>query len=250
MPGAYLWGWDSANSVWVKILVNADGKLIIDPSEIFENPPTDGETAKGAQSDWCYDHNADPDAHHARQHSVVSAPDHTGRMTKAWFEWTANKLLLGAGAGADPTEIDVPTGGYTEGARVYHDADQSIPGVTPTTLAFNSERYDTDAIHDPATNNSRLTCKTAGKYVISFSGKWGNFTADLLNYFKIVLNGTTTIAQFYDRPGRTVMRTLSTTWDLAVDDYIELIVYQVDSIAWDIQAFSSFTPEFMMQRIG
>ena len=32
------------------------------------------------------------------------------RFGKDQFEWTAAKLLLGAGAGADPTEIDVPAG--------------------------------------------------------------------------------------------------------------------------------------------
>jgi hypothetical protein len=56
MPGAYLYGWDSAAEVWVKLLANADGKLIIDPSEIFEDPPTDGETGKAPTSNWAHDH--------------------------------------------------------------------------------------------------------------------------------------------------------------------------------------------------
>lgn len=62
--GGFLWGWDATNEVWRKVLVNSEGKLIIDPSEIFENPPTDGETAKAPQSDWAYDHWKDPTAHH------------------------------------------------------------------------------------------------------------------------------------------------------------------------------------------
>lgn len=33
----------------------------------------------------------------------------TGRVGKSQMEWTTAKLLLGAGAGSDPTEIDVPT---------------------------------------------------------------------------------------------------------------------------------------------
>ncbi|MBA7658568.1 hypothetical protein ES703_66527 [subsurface metagenome] len=37
---------------------------------------------------------------------------------------------------------------YWHGARVYHDADQAIPHATGTMLSFNSERWDTDAIHD------------------------------------------------------------------------------------------------------
>ena len=34
------------------------------------------------------------------------------------------------------------------GARVYHNANQSISNTTVTALAFNSERWDTDTIHD------------------------------------------------------------------------------------------------------
>ena len=71
--GSKLWGWDSVTGTWVKILVNSDGKLIIDPSEIFENPPTNGETAKAAQSDWSYDHAANPAAHHAKYTDAEAA---------------------------------------------------------------------------------------------------------------------------------------------------------------------------------
>jgi len=34
MPGVFLWGWCETGTKWVKILVNEQGKLIIDPSEI------------------------------------------------------------------------------------------------------------------------------------------------------------------------------------------------------------------------
>ncbi|GAJ01920.1 unnamed protein product, partial [marine sediment metagenome] len=27
MPGAYLWGWDSVNGVWKKLLVDPDGSI-------------------------------------------------------------------------------------------------------------------------------------------------------------------------------------------------------------------------------
>ena len=40
----------------------------------------------------------------------------TPRVNKTELEFTLGKLLKGAGAGADPTEIDV-SGGITEGER-------------------------------------------------------------------------------------------------------------------------------------
>jgi len=66
MGGAYLYGWDSVNSSWVKLVCTNLGKLIIDPSEIFEDPPTDGEAGKAATSNWSHDHNANADAHHTK----------------------------------------------------------------------------------------------------------------------------------------------------------------------------------------
>jgi len=42
---------------------------------------------------------------------VANKPTEEDRLGKGFYEWTAAKLLLGAGAGADPTEIDVPAGG-------------------------------------------------------------------------------------------------------------------------------------------
>jgi hypothetical protein len=62
------------------------------------------------------------DDHHARDHATrhaVGGGDQisldasqigSGRFGKTRLEWTANKLLLGAGTGADPTEIDPPYG--------------------------------------------------------------------------------------------------------------------------------------------
>jgi len=52
-------------------------------------------------------HKADASAHHTK---TTDAGDITsGRFGKNRLEWTADKLLKGAGAGADPVEIDVPS---------------------------------------------------------------------------------------------------------------------------------------------
>lgn len=66
MPGIYLYGWDSVNEVWVKVTCDANGKLTVDPTAIFENPPTEDEDKKGPSSEWAFDHAADVAAHHAK----------------------------------------------------------------------------------------------------------------------------------------------------------------------------------------
>lgn len=52
--------------------------------------------------------------------------------------------------------------------QAYHSVDQSIPDEDGTVVALDSERYDTDGMHDPVTNNSRITFNTSGIYVVTF----------------------------------------------------------------------------------
>jgi len=143
--------------------------------------------------------------------------------------------------------------GYTEGARVYHDAQQVMAYNDYTTLLFNQERYDTNNIHDKVTNNSRLTCKTAGVYII-----WGGFDLEEdVNGWRsinIYLNGTTHLALHSQTPAgwqdRHVHLTITTIYKLEVGDYVELRCYQTAEnvlISWPNLNRS---PEFAMQRIG
>jgi len=110
MPGAYLWGWDATPGAegWRKILVNAEGKLIIDPSEIFENPPTEDEAGKAPTSEWAFDHDADGGAHHP---APIDDPE--------------NKEVIipfgGGGGGGFPSN---PPEGYTEITNIYMDLEK------------------------------------------------------------------------------------------------------------------------------
>ena len=140
---------------------------------------------------------------------------------------------------------------YQIGARVYHSVNQSIPFDTPTMLAFNSERYDTDNIHDNAVSNSRLTCRTAGKYIIVALIWWAANAAGYRSH-SIVLNATTWIGQLETRPlpNNYSSAVVTTIWDMSVGDYVELEVYQNTLTAVNVTAWEAGSPEFMMQRIG
>lgn len=143
-------------------------------------------------------------------------------------------------------------GGYTEGARVYHNANQNLANAAWTILSFNSERYDTDGIHDNAINNNRLTCRTGGKYAIS--GEAHVFPhATGYRFIQIELNGLTAICY-------RMSRTLGAAWptslfaytqvELSAGDYVRLGVFQ-NSGGVLVAIFGNYvTPEFMMQRIG
>ena len=140
---------------------------------------------------------------------------------------------------------------YNEGAHVYHDANQAIPNITVTTIAFNSERYDTDAIHDNVTNNSRLTCKTAGKYIII---GLVHFAPSLVGVrsLRIILNVATEISlngREVDKTGQWFGST-SVIYDLSVGDYVYLRAFQSSGGALNVTFRANSSPEFMMQRIG
>jgi len=61
-----------------------------------------------------------------------------GRLGKSDLEWTADKLLKGAGAGADPIEIDVPASHVELHIRALTDAAGDVAytgyGFKPTSL--------------------------------------------------------------------------------------------------------------------
>lgn len=152
--------------------------------------------------------------------------------------------------GGGKVTVDItPGAGADISARVYHNAAQSIPNVTYTSLVFNSERFDTDGIHDPAVNNSRLTCKTAGKYQITINIGWdGNATNRRI--LRITLNGTTVIAQVEYPIKAYLFQFLTTLWDLDVDDYVEARVYQSSGGNRDVLYADAKSPEFMMVKVG
>lgn len=135
-------------------------------------------------------------------------------------------------------------------ARVSHDADQTISNDSQTTLAFNTEKYDTDTIHDPSTNNSRLTCKTAGQYTISASIQFASNSTGSRSIL-IVLNGTTIIGSDQRRAADIATTcNLSIDYVLAVNDYVEVQAYQNRGGNLNVVSSGERTPLFMMKYIG
>jgi len=140
---------------------------------------------------------------------------------------------------------------YHEGARIYHNANVAIPHNTWTVLPFTLERYDTDGIHDNVISNSRLTCQTAGKYLIVANISWAGNAAGYrrLNIWK---NGAVWLNQIgANAPDAGFLSVeCATIYDLIVGDYVEVRVYQncggVLNSSYQVQR----TPHFMMQRIG
>ena len=163
-----------------------------------------------------------------------------------------NKLKRRSTAGVVTT---IEGGGATTfiGARVYNSANIACTNAADTLLTFNSERYDTDTIHSTASNTGRLTATTAGKYHISATVIFAA-SATGARGLQIRLNGTTTVA-IVRTPAvaggtDSTALTISTDYDLAATDYVELLAYQTSGGSLNAVAGGNYSPEFMMHRLG
>ena len=148
-------------------------------------------------------------------------------------------------------DANLPSGGYTEGAKAYHNASQTIANTTWTTVAFNSEYYDTDTIHDNTINNSRLTCKTAGKYLVVANMTWAAHNGGYRRVW--IKDNTGTIrasAQQQEPTGVGAHMNLVTILELAVNDWIYVSVKHNQGNPTLIQYLAAYGSHFMMQRIG
>lgn len=139
--------------------------------------------------------------------------------------------------------------------RVFHNAAQSITTGTVTALAFNSERFDTvggvaSNMHDTVTNNSRLTCRYAGVYQITGMVAWA-VNATGFRQAQIRLNGTTIIGSRDEIAASASFGTemqVTSLYQLAVNDFVELVVQQTSGGALNVNSSANYSPEFMMVR--
>lgn len=189
-------------------------------------------------------------------------------FTLAALLGTANRVTVTNGAGtitlsgpqdlhtgASPTFVGLNLTGSIEqstllGAHAYHSANQSLTNNTLTALALNSERWDTDVIHDNTTNNSRLTCKTAGKYLIEGEVEYASHATGR-RIAAIRLGGATYLAATQTSANATDVTALccNVVYELAVNEYVELIGFQSSGGALNALASANHAPRLSMVRI-
>ncbi|MEK7472022.1 MAG: hypothetical protein AAB624_02125 [Patescibacteria group bacterium] len=109
---------------------------------------------------------------------------------------------------------------------------QNIPNATVTKIAFDTEEYDVGDIAD-ATTNDRFNIKKAGKYLIDANLCSPNTDLGESVYAMIYKNGAEAANNlaFGAATDQSACAALSTTFDLAVNDYIELYIYQNEGAA-------------------
>jgi hypothetical protein len=127
-------------------------------------------------------------------------------------------------------------------ARVYNSAAISTATGTPKILTFDSERYDNGGLHSTSANTGRLTATITAS----------NITGS--RYVGLKVNGATYVAfderQAVTVAGRPTIVTVSTSYQLAAGDYVEVEVFQNSGGNLNVNASGNYTPEFWIVRVG
>jgi hypothetical protein len=186
-----------------------------------------------------------------------TTPDERGLTTeefKAKFDEASTGLKTYINDTLIP-EIEAQSGliGNNPAVRVTHSTNQSISSGTINILAFNSERYDTHNMHDNATNNSRLTCKVAGKYIATANVRFAaNAAGDRIVGIRLNSASAHALMRVSATAGgaETTVSVISPPLDLSVNDYLEVYVVQYSGVTLDVTKISDYSPEFSMIKVG
>lgn len=116
--------------------------------------------------------------------------------------------------------------GTIPSCKAYPSANVSLPNTATTGIPLNTEMWDTDGIHDNVTNNTRLTCRTAGIYLVEGAIWFTGSAAGTQRIMNILVNGA--IINDQQNPAGTAdaRLELSCLVKLNVGDYVELAGYQ------------------------
>lgn len=127
-----------------------------------------------------------------------------------------------------PTAITNPPACYA-----YRTTGLSVANNTLTAVNFDSEKYDTDTMHDLAANTNRITIFTSGTYIVTFNGTWNkNTTGTRMAILR--KNGTTILDRDTRLTGGAdllVGHSLSWQGALVATDYVEILVHHTAGAA-------------------
>jgi len=151
-----------------------------------------------------------------------------------------------------PPVWQTPGGGGLSfsGAMAGTNIAQSIPNATQTAAKYELEDYDTDALHDNVTNNTRMTVPTGWTKVRLFGGThWAsNGTGSrILEFWK---NGATFRGGSRVRAraiGGSAHALASPAVPVVAGDYFELMVWQNRGSALNLSGLTTFN-YFAMER--
>jgi len=179
---------------------------------------------------------------------IIVVQEGTANTGKAFRITNTGTITIGTTA---LTFAEFGTLGSDIGAKITKSAVQSIANSTWTSLTWNEEVWDTDGMHDNVTNNERITIKTAGKYLCIFMTQWATSNAGD-RYGRIRKNAeasTQQAATSLKNASAQSQETVSVIMDLAVDDFVDVRVFQNSGASLNFDDTVYNDAFFMVQKI-
>ena len=176
----------------------------------------------------------------------------SGTFDRLGIGSTGQVLTVSAGAPAWAT----PATSAFVGCSVFASAAQSLANGTLTVIAFDSEYFDTNSMHDNATNNSRITIPASqgGKYLLSANIVYAPNATGFRQFF-IRINGGN---NFYSASNPVIPAyaswpnyvAYSFVLDLAAADYVEIFGSQNSGGALNVNGGDKGLTYFQLAKIG
>lgn len=142
-----------------------------------------------------------------------------------------DQVLTADSSAATGLKWATPASGLTySGCLAGKNIGQTLTANAYTAITWNVESWDTDNYHNNSTNPSRFTVPAgkAGYYRLTWNLGIGSVSGDV--YYHLRVNGTTRWNFSWDMNSPTNIMG-SATLNMAVGDYAELFVYNINSIA-------------------
>ena len=143
---------------------------------------------------------------------------------------TNGQVLTADSNEATGLKFATPSGSSFVGCSVYKSGTQSLANDTVVTVTWDSEYYDTDAIHSTSSDTSRFTVPAGlgGKWELICSLSFAAAAAGAYRALRVLKNGTG--INFFDgAPAGSTSQTsisYSNIFDLVATDYIEVTADQ------------------------
>lgn len=139
--------------------------------------------------------------------------------------------------------------------RVFHNTTQSMADNVETAVVFNSERWDTNGMHDTVSLTNRITIQTSGLYLLTFNGLLPALTTYSYVYSSFRVNGSLSIGYAGFTPttfNATPILSNTTVYRLNAGDYVEVLVYQDNTAntAQNLTSGGNYSPEFSATWMG